>query len=172
MKLRTFVCFILLLSVLVACGNNTSTSDREIDIKQVVQSYSLKTAEAESASITSDLLIISELDDSETTYDITNEDFFISIAPYVNETHPCRNHSLTGCQGELVEESFQLKIENMDGELVVDETMESMKNGFIDLWLPRNETFKVTITHDGKSAEEVITTNQDDPTCITTMQLL
>src|SRR5699024_11690022 len=61
-----------------------------------------------------------------------SDEFFVSIAPFVETTHPCTNHSLTGCQGELVEKEFDVYIEDEEGNVVVDETMTSLKNGFID----------------------------------------
>ena len=53
----------------------------------------------------------------------------------------------------------------------MDETMTSLENGFIDLWLPRDKNFQVKITHNGKTVESNISTFEDDNTCITTMQL-
>lgn len=82
------------------------------------------------------------------------------------------NHNLTGCQGELANEEFDVYIEDTEGNVVVDEMMKSYSNGFIDLWLPRDQTFNVTIEHDGKQVESEISTFEDDGTCITTMQLM
>ncbi|SES06777.1 hypothetical protein SAMN05518684_107104 [Salipaludibacillus aurantiacus] len=55
--------------------------------------------------------------------------------------------------------------------MAVDETIQSPPNGFIDLWLPRDKTYHVTIEHDGKTVESEISTFEGDDTCITTMQL-
>ncbi len=63
-------------------------------------------------------------------------------------------------------------IEDEDGNVVLDETINSPKNGFIDLWLPRDKIFTIIISHNGKKAEAKISTFAGDPTCITTMQLL
>ncbi len=54
--------------------------------------------------------------------------------------------------------------------MVVDKAVTSQSNGFIDLWLPRDKTYKVKITHEGKKAESQITTFENDATCITSMQ--
>ena len=107
----------------------------------------------------------------ETTFDLPSDEFFVSIAPFVENTHPCAIHSLTGCQGELVEKDFNVHIQDEDGEVVVDETITSLENGFIDLWLPRDKNFQVKITHDDKTVESKISTFEGDNTCITTMQL-
>jgi hypothetical protein len=105
------------------------------------------------------------------TYDLPKDEFFVSIAPYIHQTHPCEIHSLTGCRGELANEEFHVFIENTEGNVIVDKKMKTYANGFIDLWLPRNETFTITITKDEKSAQSEISTFEDDQTCVTNMKL-
>jgi hypothetical protein len=78
---------------------------------------------------------------------------------------------LTGCQGELVEEEFDVFIEDMEGNVIIDEKVKSQTNGFIDLWLPRDKAFQIKIEHDGKVSESEISTFENDGTCITNMQL-
>lgn len=78
---------------------------------------------------------------------------------------------MTGCQGELVEEEFDVLIEDEDGNVILDEKVTSQANGFIDLWLPRDKTYQVTIKQEGKAAELEFSTFEGDDTCITTMQL-
>jgi hypothetical protein len=79
---------------------------------------------------------------------------------------------LTGCQGELVEEEFDVLIEDEEGNVILDEKVTSQANGFMDLWLPRDKTFKVTINKEGKVAEHELSTFEGDDTCVTTMQLM
>lgn len=38
--------------------------------------------------------------------------FYLSIAPYINQTHPCTNHNLVTCRGELKNQTFDVYIEN------------------------------------------------------------
>ena len=78
---------------------------------------------------------------------------------------------MTGCQGEMVEEEFDVYIEDTEGNLILDETLKSQSNGFIDLWLPRDKTYRITIAHDGKTVKSEFSTFKNDDTCITTMQL-
>src|SRR5699024_12829207 len=112
-----------------------------------------------------------EEDNEELVYELPEEEFFVSIAPFINETHECAVHSLTGCQGELGEEDFAVLITDSSGEVVVDETMTTEKNGLIDLWLPRDETSVVEMTQGSRTTEAKISTLDGDKTCITTMQL-
>lgn len=77
---------------------------------------------------------------------------------------------MTGCQGEMVEEEFNVYIEDSEGNIIVDKTMTSLENGFIDFWLPRDRTYLVRIEHEGRMVESEISTFEEDATCITTMQ--
>ena len=36
--------------------------------------------------------------------------FYLSFAPYLMQTHPCFNHSLSGCRGELANTPFDVKV--------------------------------------------------------------
>lgn len=150
-------------------------SDDEViasdELKQLVLAYSKREAKEQSASITSHQLIVTNADQTQSTYALPEKEFFVSIAPYVEQTHPCAIHSLTGCQGELADEEFFLQIADSDGNVFVDKAVRSLANGFIDLWLPRDRTYNVRIEQAGKSAEAAITTFEGDNTCIATMQL-
>lgn len=165
---------VLLASIsLVACNSNDSVSE-EIntqDLKELVHEYSIGDIKNETASITSEELIITNSDESETVYSLPEDEFFVSIAPYINETHPCTNHSLTGCQGEMVEEEFDVYIEDMEGNVMLEDTLKTQANGFIDLWLPQDKTYNIIINHNGKKVESEFSTFEQDGTCITTMQL-
>ena len=171
MKFKSFVLFTLMITLLMACSNDESGSINKDNIKELVHAYTIDELQANSASITSNELIIKEDDNSEAVYELPEDEFFVSIAPFINETHPCDIHSLTGCQGELVEEEFEVNIKDSSGETILDETKKTEKNGFIDLWLPRDDVYDVEITQDGKVTQSEISTFEGDQTCITTMQL-
>lgn len=159
--------------LLVACSNDNQVKEEEIDdVKALVDEYSVGNfTDDHQASITSTELIITENDKSEKVHDLPEDEFFVSIAPFIHETHPCDDHSLTGCQGELVDADFNISIETEDGEVIVDDTFNSGENGFVDFWLPRDDKFLVNIEYDGKTTETELSTFEQDGTCITTMQL-
>lgn len=177
MKLKMLTSMIFAALLLVACNGESAKEEittvkvETEDIKGLVHDYSVRNTTAKSASITSEQLIVVENEEEKLVYDLPEDEFFVSIAPYINETHPCDNHSLTGCQGELVNEQFDVYIEDTEGKVLIDETLESQENGFIDLWLPRDETYKIKIEHEGKVVESEFSTFENDGTCITTMQL-
>lgn len=157
-------------------AGNTEKQKPEHDIapniKQMVHDFSTGNTTAQSASITSGQLIVTGDNSKEITYNLPEDEFFLSIAPYIDKTHPCAIHSLTGCQGEMTDEEFSVAIQDSEGNSVMDKTtMKSQDNGFIDLWLPRDKTYHITVEHDGKTAESAISTFENDDTCIATMQL-
>lgn len=173
MRKGLLIALALFLSLVSAACNNGNQESNEAgsqNIKEKVHAYSVGTFEDTSASITSHELIVTQ-NGNKTSYDLPEDEFFVSIAPFMETTHECAIHSLTGCQGELVAKNFDVLIKDEQGNPVIDETMTSLENGFIDLWLPRDQRYQVTIEYDGKTAESEISTFKDSPTCITTMQL-
>jgi hypothetical protein len=163
------------ISFLAACGIAEGTEDAKVaskDIEQLVHEYSTGDFDDVQASITSTELIVTDEDGEEERVALPEDKFFLSIAPYITETHPCVDHSLTGCQGEMTNEAVTIAITDSEGNIILDEVTETMENGFIDLWLPRNEEYKVSVSYKGDlKAETTLSTFEDDQTCITTMQL-
>ncbi|WP_274308441.1 CueP family metal-binding protein [Solibacillus daqui] len=193
MKLKLVAVSLLAVAVLAACGDEqqteskanteqpqqgerqaktTVTQGQTDDIKGLIENYSSNKTTNEKASITSQQLIVTDKDGNETHYALPTDEFFVSIAPYFTNTHPCKDHSLTGCQGELVAKDIDVFIENENGEVIFDDTVTTLENGFIDLWLPRNEAFVIEMVHDGKKVSGEITTFDEDGTCVTTLQMI
>lgn len=173
MKKRTVAIIGLITIVLVAYlfALNREDEQETVDIEQLVHDFSVGNSQDQTASITSEQLIVTNSDENQVSYDLPEDKFFVSIAPYIEGTHPCAIHSLTGCQGEMADEEFIVYIEDSAGNVVRNETITSHANGFIDLWLPREDTYQVIITHDEKEVQAAVSTFNNDDTCITTMQL-
>lgn len=143
------------------------------DVEQLVHDYSVGKLSAKSASITARELIITEENDQQYRVELPQDIFFVSIAPYVEDTHECAVHSLTGCRGEMPEQAFEVLVEDEQGQVVVEDTLVSGANGFIDLWLPRDRLYSIKIIgSDGKSQDNTLSTYDADKTCITTIQLM
>jgi len=107
----------------------------------------------------------------EISVELPAEEFYVSFAPYVEATHECYYHSLTSCQGELVEEDIEVTLTSSDGEVLVEETVTTFANGFVGYWLPRGFEGTLEVSHDGRTGEVPVATGAEDPTCITTLQL-
>ena len=174
-NLKFILILLLSIFILAACSETEETDasieNNTVDIEQLVNEYSAAQDMDVAASITSHELIVTDQNEEEIIYDLPEDKFFISIAPFEEVTHPCTHHSLDGCQGEMVNEEFLIEIMDSEGKLIVEEPVKTMENGFIDYWLPRNDDYQVKLTHDGKVAEEILSTYEGDRTCVTTMQL-
>ncbi len=95
----------------------------------------------------------------------------IAVAPYRNKTHPCATHTMSTCQGELAGAPVDVLARREDGTVLIRETMTTLANGFIELWLPRDLEVRLTLQAEGLAAEGVIRTHRGSDTCITTMKL-
>src|SRR5690625_2248337 len=100
---------VLLILTVAACDDRISNEKEARDIKEMVHDYSVGNFDDVSASITSHELIVTDSGHNETSYELPEDNFFVSIAPFIEKTHDCSIHSLTGCQGELVEEELDRK---------------------------------------------------------------
>jgi hypothetical protein len=78
---------------------------------------------------------------------------------------------MSSCQGELPEKKFDVRATDQDGNVLVDETVATLKNGFFELWLPRNRSIHLIIQGSDRQAEGRIETFDSSKTCVTTMRL-
>lgn len=103
---------------------------------------------------------------------LPDEQFYVSIAPYADRTHECFFHSLTTCLGEMPNEDIRVEVtDRASGAVLVDETVRTNDNGFLGLWLPRAVDATITLETGGRTTTSAISTHDDDPTCVTTLQL-
>ncbi len=124
------------------------------------------------ASVQPDALVLTDDQDQETQLPMPEDEVYISIAPYRDQTHDCYFHSLTTCLGELANTGVQITIAREDGDVLLDEARQTYGNGFIGIWVPRDTEATLTIEHEGQTGTVAISTmNEDDPTCITTLRL-
>ncbi|WP_051326801.1 CueP family metal-binding protein [Aliagarivorans taiwanensis] len=103
---------------------------------------------------------------------IPTESHLLSIAPFVNQTHPCTYHVPTGCQGELVDAQMHVMVKDLaTGELVHNTMVRTQHDGFIDFWMPKDGRYEFMFHYGDLMASEVLSTDAQSRTCITTMQL-
>jgi len=99
--------------------------------------------------------------------------FYLSVAPYVDQTHECFHHSLTTCTGELASTDVQvLVVDETDDRVLLDQTRTTFANGFTGFWLPRDIEGTLRVTYGRKTGEVEFTTDVDAPTCLTTLRLV
>lgn len=119
------------------------------------------------SSITGENLI---LRDGKTTVQLPlpKNKFYLSFAPYENTVHPCGTHSLASCRGELMNVPVHATILDDKGVLILDETVQTMANGFVGVWLPKNINANLQVAYNGKTVTAPISTFANSDTCLTT----
>lgn len=124
------------------------------------------------ASVTPEALVLTDDQNRKVSLEMPQDEVYVSVAPFVSQTHDCFFHSLTTCRGEIANKDLTIKITDANGKVLVDQVQRSYDNGFIGFWLPRGTESTLTVTVDGKSGTRVISTKSaQDPTCIADLQL-
>ncbi len=113
-----------------------------------------------------ELIITDEV--GEHRFALPNDLFYLSFAPYINETHPCANHNLVTCRGELPNQTFDVTITTLDGMVIVNESLTSFDNGFVGIWLERDIEATIEVQLNGLVASSYISTFETSDTCLTT----
>lgn len=97
---------------------------------------------------------------------------YLSIAPYVTNTHECYFHSLTTCTGELGGQDVTIRVvDETTGEVYIDQSGPLEDNGFAGLWLPKDVTATVTVSSTLGEGTALVSTGDEDLTCLTSLQL-
>lgn len=123
------------------------------------------------ASVQPDELVLTD-GQQEATMALPEGKSYVSIAPFVDETHDCFYHSLTTCRGELSEKDVDVVITDSEtGEAVVDESTTTFDNGFVGFWVPSGITGTIEVTAEGKTGTTDFSTRSDGPTCVTDLKL-
>jgi len=122
------------------------------------------------ASVRPDQLVLADADE-EVALDLPEGSFYLSIAPYVEQTHECFYHSLTTCRGELAGQEVDVRILDDTGDVLVEERVTTYDNGFVGFWLPDDVEGTVEITYGGLTGRVPFSATEEGATCLTTLQL-
>ena len=125
------------------------------------------------ASVTATSLQLSDDAGREAELPLPEDQFYLSVAPFVETTHECAFHSLTTCRGELRSRELTVSVvDSSSGEVLEEGTRTTHDNGFLGLWLPRGITAELTCTlEDYTGTASISTQAEDDLTCLTSLQL-
>ena len=66
---------------------------------------------------------------------------------------------------------MKVVIKDNNGKTVFDDDVKTLFSGFFELWLPRNNKYKVNVEYKNKKSESNISTFDNSKTCITTFRL-
>jgi hypothetical protein len=78
---------------------------------------------------------------------------------------------MSSCQGELIGQFVKVAVKTIEGKSVFKGTVQTLENGFFELWLPREKNLEIKVEMQTKKALTLISTFQTSDTCITTLQL-
>ncbi len=139
------------------------------EIKEVVNNLDQRIDEPTNvgARITGDKLFLYD-NEKEYSLDLLTDSFFVSIAPYINEVHPCTIHNLVSCRGEIFNQTMRIRIVDENNQIIIDEERITQDNGFIGIWLPKGIKATLKVDYDGLTVEYPISTFSESDTCITT----
>lgn len=180
--MNKFIIIILLVSslIFISCGSSTEpdytqnyNSLTNIDAKQAIAlanewHYSAPKIKSH---ITPTEVIVEFPDGKIVKKTLADSLMYIAVAPYVNTTHECSNHYPSSCSAELTEKLFKISAKDDNGTTYYDGDITTLKNGFFELWLPRNKNIKLLISYNNLIGLETIPTKSDSRTCITTIKL-
>lgn len=96
--------------------------------------------------------------------------FLLAVAPYVSRTHPCQVHYFSSCTGELQGEVFAVRVLE-EGKEVLKTQVKTGRDGFFELWLPRNRRYTLEIRFGNLVATGPVATFGQSPTCLTGFRL-
>lgn len=145
-------------------------SDLSLQEKIAFLENSVDDREKVTAGITATKLFIT-IEGKEFQYRLPQEAFYLSIAPYIDQTHPCGIHSFVTCQGELVNQTFDVEVLDESNTIILEGSYSTYSNGFFGIWLPKNSLFRLTVTYRGMRASSLVATSLTSNTCLTTLRL-
>jgi len=125
------------------------------------------------ASVTATSLQLQDNAERKAELPLPEDQFYLSVAPFIETTHECAFHSLTTCRGELRSRELTVSIvDSSSGETFEEGPRTTHDNGFLGLWLPRGITAELTCTlEDYTGTASISTQAEDDLTCLTSLQL-
>jgi len=125
------------------------------------------------ASVTATSLQLQDDAERKAELPLPEDQFYLSVAPFVETTHECSFHSLTTCRGELRSREITVSVvDSGSGEVLEEGPRTTHDNGFIGFWLPRGITAELTCTlEDYTGVASISTQAEDDLTCLTSLQL-
>ena len=121
--------------------------------------------------VTSEAVVFRLSKSREVKVPLPDDRMVVAVAPYISFTHRCEVHFMSSCQGELAGEKVWIRVEGEDGRVVQEGEVTLLPNGFVELWLPREQRFAFTARYGGLEAQKTLTTFANSPTCVTDVPL-
>lgn len=78
---------------------------------------------------------------------------------------------MSSCQGELAGKDFYVTAVDHNGQTLISDTISTLRNGFFELWLPRDRVIDLSIQGLNRAVRGKIGTFENSKTCVTTLRL-
>jgi hypothetical protein len=141
-------------------------------VMQLVDDWGMDSERNKVTSYITDRQIHVEFPDGPTVVvELPADRMLVAVAPYIRKTHDCSTHYPSGCSGELPNTEARVTVTDAGGAAVLDLQTRTLANGFLELWLPRNALFHLSIEARGLKAGGPVSTADKADTCLTTFQL-
>ncbi|WP_147675098.1 CueP family metal-binding protein [Nigerium massiliense] len=143
-----------------------------LDTKQIIERLDRTNEDRNqvSGSVRGHELVLTD-DQGTVTKALPEGQFYLSVAPFVSQTHDCFHHNLASCQGELVDKPLKVTITDQAGKKLVDEDVTTYDNGFAGFWLPADTIGTVQVSYDGKTGTAPFNSGADGASCMTDLRL-
>ncbi|MBI5324455.1 MAG: CueP family metal-binding protein [Ignavibacteriae bacterium] len=178
--MKTIILTLISLIILISCSESTDPNyDSDfatIDSLDVKSGIGLAnewkfTKSKISSHVTPIELIVEFPDGRKVKKPLPSNEMYVAIAPYIENTHDCSTHYPSSCDGELKLQTFAVTVKDSLGNIIYGGNQTTMKNGFFELWLPRNLNITLQIAYNSLYGDEIIGTFDKNKTCITTVKL-
>lgn len=98
--------------------------------------------------------------------------FYLSFAPYIQQTHPCAIHNLVTCRGEMKNKTLDVIITDvLSSDVIYQDQIKTKANGFYGFWLPVNRSYLLSVSDGTRSGSQEFSTYNYSDTCLTTLRL-
>lgn len=171
---------IVIFTILTACSN--STDPNYDDDYNTIKSLSIRNAIAIAnewkhskpkitSFITPKELKIIFPDERKVILSLPEDEMYVAIAPYIDNTHTCSTHYLSSCQGEMYDENFELTISDENNHTFFEGFVKTGMNGFFELWLPRGQEFSFNLQFREMKSVFILGSFDNSNTCVTNVRL-
>lgn len=106
------------------------------------------------------------------SFPLDQDQMYIAVAPFLDFTHPCYDHYLSSCSGELKNREMMITLINAEGSVVEERQILTAGNGFFEIWIDRDAVYTLEIQMDGVSGSGTVSGIAGSRTCVTDIQLV
>ncbi len=97
--------------------------------------------------------------------------FYLSVGLYADYTHECYYHSPATCDAQFKSKQVKYTIKSLDGTYEISGIRATTDKGWLDFYLPKTQQYRVEFEVDGLRGSGILSTEENAPTCISTIRV-